>query len=167
MAMRIGSYKQETVQEVFDSIVIGSGMGGMTVAALLARHAGQRVLVLERHYTPGGFTHSFRRPGYEWDVGVHYVGRVTNLESSERAAFDYLAKAGFSGSRCPTFMTGSCSEGVNTTFLPGPSVSGPAYKSIFPPKDGPSTLISVPSGARPEKAAPTLRLKPCRGQSNG
>ncbi|MEJ2503895.1 MAG: NAD(P)/FAD-dependent oxidoreductase, partial [Gemmatimonadota bacterium] len=35
-----------------------------------------RVLVLERHYSAGGFTHTFHRPGYEWDVGVHYIGDV-------------------------------------------------------------------------------------------
>ncbi len=60
----------------WDAIVIGSGMGGMTTAAALAR-VGRRVLILEQHYTPGGFTHTFRRPGYQWDVGVHAVGEVT------------------------------------------------------------------------------------------
>ncbi len=60
----------------WDAIVIGSGMGGMTCAALLAA-LGQRVLVLEQHYVPGGFTHTFKRPGYAWDVGVHAVGEVT------------------------------------------------------------------------------------------
>ncbi|MCA9693431.1 MAG: NAD(P)-binding protein, partial [Myxococcales bacterium] len=35
-------------------------MGGMTTAAMLAR-LGKRVLVLEQHYVPGGFTHEFRR----------------------------------------------------------------------------------------------------------
>ena len=59
----------------FDTIVIGSGIGGMTTAALLAR-AGQRVLVLEQHYVPGGFTHAFRRKGFVWDVGVHLVGEM-------------------------------------------------------------------------------------------
>lgn len=60
----------------YDAIVIGSGMGGMTSAALLAQ-TGQRVLVLEQHYVPGGFTHMFRRKHYTWDVGVHAVGEVT------------------------------------------------------------------------------------------
>ncbi len=61
----------------FDAVVIGSGMGGLTAAALLARLHGQRVLVLERHWCAGGFTHTFSRPGgYHWDVGVHYVGQV-------------------------------------------------------------------------------------------
>lgn len=60
----------------YDTIVIGSGMGGMTTAAMLADF-GERVLVLEQHYVPGGYTHTFKRPGYEWDVGVHAIGEVT------------------------------------------------------------------------------------------
>ena len=60
----------------WDYIVIGSGMGGMTTAAILAK-LGKRVLVLEQHYVPGGFTHMFKRPGFKWDVGVHAVGEVT------------------------------------------------------------------------------------------
>jgi len=60
----------------WDYLVVGSGMGGMTTANLLSR-LGKRVLVLEQHYTAGGFTHTFTRPGYRWDVGVHAVGEVT------------------------------------------------------------------------------------------
>ena len=52
-------------------------MGGLATAALLARLHGRKVLVLERHYRAGGFTHTFsRRGGFEWDVGVHYVGEM-------------------------------------------------------------------------------------------
>jgi all-trans-retinol 13,14-reductase len=57
---------------------------------MLARHADRRVLVLERHYTAGGFTHTFHRPGYEWDVGVHYVGDVHRPHTMLRRAFDHL-----------------------------------------------------------------------------
>jgi all-trans-retinol 13,14-reductase len=89
-AMRVESYRQANVEDAFDAIVIGSGMGGLTAASLLARHAGRRVLVLERHYTPGGFTHVFHRPGYQWDVGVHYIGQVNDPASPIRAAFDHL-----------------------------------------------------------------------------
>jgi phytoene dehydrogenase-like protein len=42
------------------------------LAALLL--AGKRVLVLEQHYTAGGFTHAFARGPYAWNVGVHYIG---------------------------------------------------------------------------------------------
>ena len=74
--MAIGiPYKQAQLADAWDAIVIGSGIGGLTAAVLLGMHGGKRVLVLERHYVVGGFTHAFRRPGYEWDVGVHYIGR--------------------------------------------------------------------------------------------
>lgn len=59
----------------WDAVVIGSGMGGMTTAAMLSR-LGRRVLVLEQHYVPGGFTHTFKRKRWSWDVGVHAVGEV-------------------------------------------------------------------------------------------
>ncbi len=47
----------------------------MTTAALLSK-IGRRVLVLEQHYVPGGFTHTFKRKRWSWDVGVHAVGEV-------------------------------------------------------------------------------------------
>ena len=60
-----------------DVIIVGSGMGALTAGALLARLYGQKVLVLERHFRAGGFTHTFSRPGgFTWDVGVHYVGEL-------------------------------------------------------------------------------------------
>lgn len=74
------SYRRHHPEGEWDAIVIGSGMGGLASAALLSRHANKRVLVLERHYTPGGFTHTFKRPGYEWDVGVHYIGGIHGQE---------------------------------------------------------------------------------------
>jgi all-trans-retinol 13,14-reductase len=80
-------YKRFPVREPYDVIVVGSGIGGLGAAALLAKHAGKRVLVLERHYTAGGYTHVFHRPGYEWDVGVHYIGDV-QPGTVLRAVFD-------------------------------------------------------------------------------
>src|SRR5215212_6086484 len=76
----------------FDVVVVGSGMGGLGTAAFLSKIAGLRVLVLERHYTAGGFTHVFRRPGFEWDVGVHYVGELHRQESRFTRLFEYVSE---------------------------------------------------------------------------
>lgn len=60
-------------RDVFDAIIVGSGTGGLTAAALLARR-GMSVLVLDRHYVAGGNLSVFHRPGYVFDVGLHYIG---------------------------------------------------------------------------------------------
>jgi all-trans-retinol 13,14-reductase len=66
----VQSLKQNPeIAKEYDAIVIGSGMGGLTTAAILSKE-GWKVLVVEKHYTAGGFTHVFKRPGYEWDVGI-------------------------------------------------------------------------------------------------
>lgn len=71
-------------RRTYDAIIIGSGMGGLTVASLLAQLGKKRVLVLEQHFKLGGYTHSFRRGKYEWDVGLHYVGEMREGSMSRR-----------------------------------------------------------------------------------
>jgi all-trans-retinol 13,14-reductase len=64
-------------QPDYDAIVIGSGIGGLAFASFMAKLRKWRVLVLERHFKIGGFTHTFTRPGgWSWDVGLHYVGEM-------------------------------------------------------------------------------------------
>ncbi|MFD2541622.1 phytoene desaturase family protein [Lacinutrix gracilariae] len=80
--------KKEFVTEtkapnVYDTIIIGSGVGGLTSAICLAR-AGQKVLVLEQHDVPGGWCHSFYLNGYRFTPGVHYVGLMSPGESSNQ-----------------------------------------------------------------------------------
>lgn len=77
--------KPEELDEKYGAIIIGSGIGGLTTAVLLARLAGKKVLILERHFKPGGYTHVFRRQGkFEWDVGLHYVGGMKPGEITRR-----------------------------------------------------------------------------------
>lgn len=84
------SYKHFKHNTSFDTIIIGSGISGMALGSILSKE-GKKVLVLERHYTPGGGMHTFSRSDYEWDVGVHYLGEVGKMPSSIlKKSFDYI-----------------------------------------------------------------------------
>ena len=62
------SYKQRPeIASHYDAICIGSGLGSLTTASLLARK-GKKVLICEKHTTPGGFTHVFTRNDYEHET---------------------------------------------------------------------------------------------------
>ena len=88
--LRIGTrYRAERIDGDYDAIVIGSGIGGLCSAALLSQ-MGKKVIVLEQHYTAGGFTHAYERNGYEWDVGVHYIGDM-GRKSQGRGLFDFIS----------------------------------------------------------------------------
>jgi all-trans-retinol 13,14-reductase len=89
--LRIGRrYRPGRLNGPYDALVIGSGIGGLTTAALLAE-LGWRVAVLEQHYTAGGATHSYERAGYEWDVGVHYLGDM-GARTTVRRMMDFLTQ---------------------------------------------------------------------------
>lgn len=88
----IQSYKQKyQVEDRYDVILIGSGMGCLAAGACLSKE-GKKVLLLERHYTAGGYTHVFKRRGYEWDVGIHYIGEVGKEQGVLRRMFDYVTE---------------------------------------------------------------------------
>jgi phytoene dehydrogenase-like protein len=63
------------MDEKYDVVVIGAGIGGLVCGCYLAK-AGLKVLIAEQHYQPGGYCTSFKRNGYIFDVGVHYLGSM-------------------------------------------------------------------------------------------
>lgn len=65
----------------WDSIIIGSGAGGLSAAICLSR-AGHKVLLLEQHDVPGGWCHSFYLNGHRFTPGVHYIGLLGEGEST-------------------------------------------------------------------------------------
>ncbi len=92
MASRSSSDKPAAGERAFDAIVIGSGIGALSFASIMAQLRQWRVLVLERHFKIGGFTHTFSRPGgWTWDVGVHYVGEM-GPGMSGRKLFDFITE---------------------------------------------------------------------------
>ncbi|XP_076851829.1 all-trans-retinol 13,14-reductase [Brachyhypopomus gauderio] len=66
-------FESRRVPQHLDAIVIGSGAGGLGLAVLLAK-VGKKVLVLEQHSRAGGCCHTFSEKGFEFDVGIHYIG---------------------------------------------------------------------------------------------
>lgn len=64
------AYHKVPNKSEYDVIVIGGGMGGLSAGAGLA-YRGANVLVVEAHYRPGGYAHSFRRKQFLFDSAVH------------------------------------------------------------------------------------------------
>jgi phytoene dehydrogenase-like protein len=77
-----------TAADEFDTIIIGSGMGGLTTGALLAKR-GLKTLVVEQAHYVGGFCADFRRlhQKFVFDMGVHDISGF-----GERGAMRWLMK---------------------------------------------------------------------------
>ena len=125
-------YRRFDGVERYDVLVIGSGIGGLGLAALLAKIAGLRVLVLERHYTAGGFTHVFHRPGFEWDVGVHYVGQVHVKESQAARLLDYLTEGRLAWNPMPDVYDRVIVDGLRFDYVTGKTRLREALVAAFP-----------------------------------
>jgi len=54
----------------YDIIIIGSGLGGLTAGAKLAKE-GKKVLLIEQHNRPGGCATTFTRGDFTMEVGLH------------------------------------------------------------------------------------------------
>lgn len=61
---------------MYDTIIIGAGMSGLAAGIRLAYY-GQKVCVLEKHYTIGGLNSFYRMRGRDFDVGLHAVTNYT------------------------------------------------------------------------------------------
>jgi len=106
-------------------------MGGLTAAMLLGAHAGKRVLVLERHYEAGGFTHAFHRPGYRWDVGLHYIGQMQEGAQGRRV-FDHVTGGGVAWQAMPEVYDRVSIAGQRFEFAAGLERFREGMKQAFP-----------------------------------
>ena len=58
---------------MYDAIIIGAGMSGLTCGCYLAK-AGMKVLIVEQHSKVGGYCTSFMRNGFTFDAAAHSLG---------------------------------------------------------------------------------------------
>ncbi len=123
--------KHVELRSSYDAIIVGSGISGLSSAVFLAKQ-GRRVLVLERHYTAGGLTHTFRRRGFEWDTGLHYVGRVHNPDDPVRHCFDYITDARLQWQRLDSVIDRIKLPGLDFDFVSGAKNLRRNFHNTFP-----------------------------------
>lgn len=109
----------------YDAIVIGAGLGGLSGATMLARN-GKSVLLLEKHNVPGGYSTSFVRGKYEFEIALHELSGVGRDKNGDIYRYlDYLGVA-------------DKVEFIHVENL---------YRSVFPELD-----VTLPAGWEPYEA---------------
>lgn len=98
----------------YEAIVIGAGLGGISAATYLAKR-GLKVLLLEKHNVPGGYATSFVRGRFEFEVALHELSGLGSRENPGPLYryLDYLGVA------------------EKVEFVSAPEI----YRSIFPDLD--------------------------------
>ena len=71
--------RTEPSDDRYDAVVVGSGLGGVSAAALLAKH-GYKTLVCEQGEGAGGLAHAFKRDGYTFDSAIRVLAEGEMVE---------------------------------------------------------------------------------------
>ncbi len=132
----------------YDAIVIGSGIGALAFASIMARLRQWRVLVLERHFKIGGFTHTFTRPGgWRWDVGLHYVGEMGEGMTGRRL-FDFITDGGVAWNPLPDVYDVFAYPDLEVRACKGRRISGARWWRLFRTNAPTWTAICATSNPR-------------------
>lgn len=78
----------DTTEEIYDVVIVGSGLGGLVSAVILAKD-GYRVCVVEKNNQFGGNLQTFSRDKKVFDTGVHYIGGLAEGQNLH-GYFSYL-----------------------------------------------------------------------------
>ncbi|BFM14515.1 NAD(P)/FAD-dependent oxidoreductase [Maricurvus nonylphenolicus] len=125
------SFKALALDAHYDAIVIGSGMGGLSVSSVLAQK-GKKVLLLEQHNIIGGCTHAYARKGYEWNIGLHYIGDMHSKSTMTHKLFDYVTQSGIDWQPMPEVYNRIYVAGKEYPFYQGAGAYAANLKEYFP-----------------------------------
>jgi len=123
--------KHEGISGHFDTVVVGSGMGGLALASHLAQ-AGQKVLLLEQNNIVGGMTQAYSRHGYRWTVGMHYIGEVGNPNGAGWKLFNRVTGGLLRWSPMPSIFNRMVIAGRGYDVPAGPQAYADFLISHFP-----------------------------------
>jgi phytoene dehydrogenase-like protein len=93
-----------------DAIVIGSGIGGLGMASILAQKRGMKVLLLEANVVPGGATHCHEIDGYEFPSGIDSIGDMDPRQGRGlyRPTIDLITGGALEWARMPDLHEKAC-----------------------------------------------------------
>ncbi len=96
-----------------DYLIIGSGLAALSFGSLMAK-AGKKVVLLEAHYSPGGYAHTFKEGNYKFNAQLHYVWNcgkgqsihriLTKLDLGDAVRFNELDPLGYDHMRTPEYV---------------------------------------------------------------
>ncbi|NQU19407.1 NAD(P)/FAD-dependent oxidoreductase [bacterium] len=98
-------------KEEYDVIIIGAGIGGLTIGSLLAAER-KKILILEKNYNLGGYCSTFKRKGFTFESSIHAINDCYN-----KGDIANIIK--------------ECKLGKNIKFL----IPAYTYRSIYPDYD--------------------------------
>ncbi|MCI5217677.1 MAG: NAD(P)/FAD-dependent oxidoreductase [Candidatus Electrothrix sp. LOE2] len=75
-------------KKIYDIIIIGGGLGGLTAGAKLTKD-GYKVLLIERNHKPGGCATTFKRKDYTMEVSLHALDGL-DINDPKRKLFEDL-----------------------------------------------------------------------------